>query len=194
MSQKASKLNLSDRPALAYHYTAAVEKLTGESIFIHPKLYPKFAVLEDDLRELGIPPRDYAYGVIKMLTPWAKMYGMRTVPAATFCSDWALNKFVKVFNTHTVQMLPQEVVDHDELLQSELTVARMYIERNLASGTVVRLMDVVDDIKPVLSSKWLDVYEAGDKRPVTEALDILMDEYRVRGVVANYSDIVDCLR
>jgi hypothetical protein len=149
--------------------------------------------MEDDLRNLGIAPRDYAYTVIGALKKWATSKGLNGVPMKVFCSDFALNKARKILESKTVRTNP-EVHDNGTLLHTELMVARAYIARNTSNGDVTRLITIVEELEPLLDQVWVDAYYKGKKRPVYEALDVLMDEYGIRKSVTNYADIVSVLR
>ena len=184
---------ISSKPALADFYVSAHEKIFGKSVYVPPKYYPLMTVMEDDLRSQGIASREYAYTVVSALKRWALNKQMVCVPIRVFCSDFALNKALKVLQSKTVR-INDEIHDNDMLLQAELSVARVYIIRNTENGDVVRLGDIVGELEHMLYPPWVELYNNRKKRPTAEALEILADEFRIIKSVRNYADIVDALR
>lgn len=176
------------RPQLAILYSFAHKRFFGRKYFVREEQYPQFEVMEKRLRDAGIPAKEYTYTVISMLKKWAQDKGMRSVPINVFCGEWAMGKFLKVWESKTIEAEP--VKDEDVILHTELMVARMYIHRSRRG--FVRLRDIVKDLEDVLDKHWLEMYEAGERRPVTEALEILCEEFRIAHA-KDYTDIVDNL-
>lgn len=175
---------------LVVHYKNANHQVFVKTPYVPKKQYGKFLVLEDDLRELGIPPRDYAYTVVIMLKKWVMDHGMDTLPIKVFCGEWAMKKFLKVYESESVVIVDD---DKDRLLYTELLIARAYIYANGKNGNVVRLGDIVEERKELLSPDWLELYYSGELRTCeSEAIDMLCVEYNVRHA-NNYRDIVDAL-
>ncbi len=188
MSQNHSKQSSSSQ--LAEHYRNANGSVFGTFPFVRKEHYPKFLVMEDDLREDGISCKDYAYTVINIFRKWTIDKGMNYVPINVFLGKVAYNKFLKVYQSESVIIPTND--DKDKMLYSELLVARAYIHLNTENGNVVRLKDVVSDMKGLLYEDWLSAYDCGKGRPTSEALDILSLEYRVRNAT-NYVDIVTAI-
>jgi hypothetical protein len=187
MSQKDLKQNSYNRSQLITHYRSAAKKVFGKEPYVHPKHISKFLVFEDDLRERGIGTYDYATTVVAMLEPWARKRNINYIPVNLFLGQYALDRYMSIANSDTVTISIGD--DKDEILYNELMVARLYIQKNLQD--VRRLGDIVSDLRPILSKAWLDIYESGKARPVTEALDVLCAEYGVSG--NSYNDIVDAI-
>lgn len=188
MSKNYSKQSSSSQ--LLLHYKNANGSVFGTFPFVRPENVSKFVVMEDDLREYGIPCKEYAYTVVKILEKWARNKGLNCIPIHTFLSDFALNKFLKVYNSDSV-VIPHND-DKDKILYSELLVARAYVQMNTDNGNVVRFRDIVFDMKRLLDENWLLAYDSGKGRPISEALDILCSEYRIRSA-RNYADIVTAI-
>lgn len=176
-------------PQAVRHYIAANEEEYGNKPYVHKKLYPKFMVLEDDFRELGISSKDYAYVIVKLLRPIIVKKRLKCIPVNMYISDYALQRY-KEFTSKEVA---SEIIDSTEaeLEHCELLVARMLIERNISSDKFVRLSSIVEEMKPLLSDDWLKLYE--DRRSRPDVTDILMKEYRIRHA-NNYMDIIYELR
>lgn len=191
MPKRDSKLSLHDAPALRRYYIAAHARIFGKDLYVHPKHNGRFLVFEDELRELGFSAREYAYTIVTLLKKWAISKGFNKVPINAFTGDWALDKFKRVAGSKYVDI---SNVDTDyDLYWSELTVARSYIHENVHNGVAVKLRDVVDELKPLLSEHWLRRYYNGGQRPVNKVLDDLCEEYDIT-FARNYADIVSKLR
>jgi hypothetical protein len=193
MLKKDLKQFSNEKPQLITHYVKACTKVYHRKPFIPAKLFPKFKVFEDDLRELGIPPRDYAYVVATLMKRFVLSKGWNCLPVPVFLGNYCLNKYKDIAATKTVKVDTENSMDilfHDELL-----VARVFIEKNVASdGNVIRLRDVVKELKPLLSDNWLQVYVNKDRRPEDDVIDQLVTEYGISKKVTSYLDIVSVLR
>lgn len=185
MSKKDLIQNSSSNSQLAVHYAAAHKQLLGVSVRVPPNYMGKFAVFEDDLREFGIPSRDYAYNVVGVMKKWLMDKGLGYVPINVFLSNFAISKFLKVYQSTEVDVL----ADKGDLIHSELLVSRRYIEANKKG--VVKFRVIVEELKPLLSEDWLELYYQGGSRPEIEALDILCEEYNVSAYTI--TDIVDAI-
>lgn len=178
-------------PPLVRHYKDAIKEVYGEKtrVIIHAGEYGKFEEKQKELRDLGVPLRDYAYGVVVLLEYWVRKKGFEFLPVNVFLGDWVLSKFRKVYESEFVDFHYGD--DSSELLYTELRVARYYIESSL--DEVVRFRDCVEELRPVLSENWLYAYE-NDVRDglVHYALEILEGEYDV-SYALSYVDIVDKL-
>jgi len=188
---KDSEKKLSGKPQLVAYYTLSMEDVYGVYSRVARKLYDRFFSKEKELIDKGVTPKDYAYGVAIMLEKWVKDKGFSSVPVNVFLGSWAWNKFMKVHDSVSVRI---DNVTSDEdvgLLWSELLVARTYIQSSLVDNT--RLSDVVEDLRPLLSESWLELYEKDDRmRLETLALMQLENEYMVK-CPNSYSDIVTAL-
>lgn len=176
-------------PALAGYYISANEKTFSTRPIVHISQWGIFRVLEDDLRDLHVPIRDYAYTTIAMLKKWALSHKMRYVPIKSFSSDWALAKFLKVWQSQTVEIHPDDA-DAD-LLYSELLVARAFIRENLQHYT--RLSKVVEACMSLVSKEWYELYDSKDKRRskfVNKAIEMLCDDYNLNIIATSYNDIL----
>jgi hypothetical protein len=190
-NSRSSLLDVSGTPPLVFHYIAAHKNLLGYKPFVHAKTYARFTVFEDDLREKQIPSRDFAYTVVKLLKKKVTENDWKCVPLNMFLGDYAIKLYQKV-SSSTVEV-DYTNGNKTELLHNELLVARMFVQQNVTSDKFVRLSKVVEDIKPLLSTDWLELYESKKPRPISQALDILMDEYNIN-VANTYLDIIDSLR
>lgn len=186
---RSSRLSSSNKPVLAVYYESAHKQVLDRKCFIRPKEYSLFEVFMDDLRELNIGYRDYAYGIVTILKEWLKEKKFYRIPVNVFCGDWALGKFRKVDNSQYVTVDEPDKDEKIEIFESELLVARTYIESNLSD--VCRMKEIVADLKPLLSKKWLSC--PADKKPVSEVLDVLCKEYGVR-VASDYNDLIRSAR
>jgi hypothetical protein len=165
------------KPQTAIYYEKAMQEIYNKRIWLAKKLYSRFAVLEDDLKDLGFDDyRDYAYTVGNMLKVWAKDKGLKHIPYTVFCGEFAMAKYAKVKGMETVDLATDK--HKEELLYTELLVMRMYIRENLTD--VKRYRDVVWELRPVLDSRWLDAYDNKGDRPEQEAMEILAEEYCLR--------------
>lgn len=157
------------------------------SAFVPNKHNSRFSVFEDDLRDLGIDSRDYAFTVVKMLKSWAADKGFYTVPINVFTGDWALELYRTVNGSQQVKILDNEV---DAVLECEVLVGRKYIQDNLTGFT--RMRDVVSEIANMLAPEWIELYWSGGVRPTQDALDRLSEEYGVP-VAYSYTELLDKL-
>lgn len=195
-SMKDLKLDWSEiLPSLALHYSNAQKYFFGSEIKIrvNKKLYPKFRVFEDDLRELGIPFRDYAYGVTQLLKKWVASKKMTYVPANTFLGEWALKQYLAVHKSKYVSI---DNVDKDidnELFYTEALIARAYISKRIDNkGSTITLADVIEEVKPSLSKKWVQIYESNSskrERIVAMVMNMLRKQYHTPNA-RSYADIV----
>ena len=178
MLKKDLRLNSYSVPQLVIFYKKANKNVFGKEPYVLRKVYNKFSVMEDDLRELGISPRHYADTVVAALKKWCIDKHMGSVPVNIFISDFAMRKYQKITGYESVKITP----DHtEELLWTELLVLRSYIYKNL-QGEVVRLRDEIEELRPLLYKGWLDLYDNGGTRPTQKALDMLAEEYGLNGV------------
>jgi hypothetical protein len=143
----------------------------------------------DDLRELNIGYHDYAQTVVKLLEKWLEKKKFYRIPVSVFCGDWALTKFKNIENSEFVSVTDTDEDTKTEILQSELLVARAYIDGNLTN--VWRMTDVVKDLKPLLSHKWFSCPK--DERPVDEVVEMLCKDYGIKSV-KDYNEIIGRLR
>jgi hypothetical protein len=187
MSKRNSKLIYYENESiLALYYVKAVYNVYGIIISVSKDNIPLFKVLEDDLRDKGISYKDYANTVCGVLQNWCVKQRLRFPPANVFLSDFAIKRYESVKSKETVEYIQ----DGGEVLYSELMVARKYIQDNLSSHA--RFRDVVSSLEPLLSPKWLDLYNTGSKRPVNDALEILIEEFGVEA--RDYVSLLDALR
>ena len=96
-----------------------------------------------------------------------------------------MKKYAKVKGMETVDLATDK--HKEELLYTELLVLRCYIRDNLTD--VVRMSKVINSLRPMLDSRWLDCYDNGGERPEQEALEILADGYNL----SSYRNITDIL-
>lgn len=192
MLKKASRQFLTDyMPQLATHYVRACKSVYKYVPYIHKSVYPKFSVFEDDLRDLSISTKDYADTVTILMRKFVDNKGWKTLPVNLFLSDYCLKRYKKIKNTKTVEAID---TDAQALLYSELLVARLFIERNIGNTHYVRFSDAVEDLEPLLSKLWLELYDSGEDRSIVDqALDILATEYNVKPA-NSYLDLLDMLR
>jgi len=169
---------LSNKPALASHYESAHKQILSRKCFIRPGEYAVFETFMDDLRELNIGYRDYAQTVVKLLEKWLKEKKFYRIPINVFCGDWALKKFQTINKSDYVSVPDVDDDIKTEILQSELLVARKYVDSNLKE--VCRMTEIVKDLKPLLSKHWLNCDK--EERPSAEVTEILCGEYGIKPV------------
>jgi len=192
MSAKDSRQDSYNTSSLLVdHYRNASHRFLGVKPYVPKKLFPLFAVFEDDLRELSIPSRDYAYTVIKLLAKFVKDKGWKSLPVKLFLSDYGIKRYKSVASTSFVVI--DTDVDDDRLFQDEMQVARLFIYMNITSeGDFIRLGTVVEQLRPLLSKEWLEMYEGKSKRP--DVVDNVAEEFGIRGNMTSYLDIVEAIR
>lgn len=144
----------------------------------------RFEAFEKKLRDLYVPPRDYAFTVVHMLRGWVKDKGFEFLPVNVFLGSWAFNKYMKQHNSEYVDI--QYDCSPHVLLYDELNVARLYIQER---GR--RLCFIVEELRPLLSMGWIESYKIGS-RPVQQALDVLRFEFNVLSATS-YNDIIEAL-
>jgi hypothetical protein len=165
-----------DYPQLVSFYISATKKVFGHGIRVSERNYSMFRVLEDDLRDIGADSREYAYTVMTMLKTWAKEHNMNFVPVKVFCGEFAYKKFLKVWKSETVVI---EDSDDFKLLYAERMVAEAFITDNMA-GANRTFEQEVEDLRPMLSKEWLEMFDSGKYRKYTgEIIDELCRKYKV---------------
>jgi len=189
MLLRNSRQSSSNKPALASYYESAHMQILGKKCFIRPEEYPIFETFMDDLRELNIGYRDYAQSIVKLLERWLISKKFYRIPINVFCGDWALSKFRSIENSDYVSITDVDEDIKTEILQSELLIARAYIEGNLED--VCRMTEIVKDLKPLLSKKWLECQKS--ERPVDEVIKILCKDYGIKPVT-DYNELIGRLR
>ena len=179
--------------SIASCYMDAHKKVFGSRPFVHERWYGLLLALEDDLRDANIPCSEYAMVVTKTLYKWAVEKGFNSIPVRVFCGNWAMGKFMKVMKSSTVRI---DTVDDDlytRLFNSELLIAREYINRNLGDSPV-RMRTIVDDIRILVDEVWYSVYEEEKiGRPIDEVLYQLCEEFGVKRA-NSYNDIINTVR
>lgn len=186
---KNLKQQLSNKPALATYYESSHKQILGRKCYVRVEEYKMFETFMDDLRELNIGCRDYAYTIVTLLQQWLREKKFYRIPINVFCGDWALGKFQKVDKSKYVSVQEPDDDMKVEILQSELLVARTYIESNL--NDVTRMSEIVSDLKPLLSKAWSDCPK--DKRPTAEVTEILCGEYGIK-IVTDYNALIRSLQ
>lgn len=180
-------------PNLASFYIKAHEEIFNVRVFVPESKYGIFRVTEDDLREHGIWPMEYAYTVVRVLKSWAKSKSMSKIPINVFCGKFALDKFRKINESETVDVIVKNVDNiEEELLHNELIVARLFIQHNANCDYPIRIPDVVKQLKPMLGKHWLEAYHLGT-RPISDAIDVLCEEYKL-SYAKDYYDIAMKIR
>jgi hypothetical protein len=185
MQDKSLKPVLQSKPALACYYESAHKHILSKKCYVREKEFSTFEVFMDDLRDLDIGCRDYAYTVVTLLEKWLKDKKFYRIPIGVSCGDWALGKFQKVDKSSYVRITEPDEDLKVEILQSELLVARTYVASNLVD--VCRMKEVVKDLKPLLSKVWLE--SSKEERPLDEVTEILCKEYGIK-LVADYNAII----
>ena len=192
---KGSELLLLDvQPTLVRYYIDATNKTYTMHLYVHKRNWSRFMVFEDDLRDLHVPSRDYAYTTSKLLQRWCAAHKFGFVPMNVFLGDWALSKFMKVWQSDTVNI--ETAPSQDDILHSELMVARMYIHESTAH--YVRMMDVVNNCRKLLSPAWYELYitkDAARNKFINRVLEMLCEEYNIpsNAYITTYSDIIEKL-
>ena len=181
-----------DYPQLVSHYTNATYKIFGKRVWVSTMDFSKFRVLEDDLREIGVSSKDYAYTVLAALQTWTKEHHMDHVPVQMFCGKFAFQKFMKVWKSETISLAH---VTDAELKHSERMVAEMYISEVLSRNMNIAFDHVVNELRPLLSKAWLEMYDHGGYRMCSgEIIDELCDEYHVPYAKDYYTLVVEIIK
>lgn len=183
-------------PQLARHYVDACYAVYKFKPYIHRRIFPKFSIFEDDLREQAIPPKEFAFTVIAATKWFVKKKSWKFLPIKLFLSDYGIKKYLKVEKYKTVDVI--SAINSDEILKmeilhNEIVVARAFIAKNVKSDTFIRLRDIVEELKPLLSEVWLEIYVNKGKRPISQAIDRLSDEFQVFDA-RTYTEMLDMLR
>jgi len=174
-----------DYPQAVFHYQTATKKIYGKNVWVPTLEFPRFRVLEDDLREIGASSKDYAYTVLEVLRAWTEEHHMDHVPTRMFCGKFAMKKFLKVWKSETVSI---EDTSADELKHDERLVAELYLSGRLKSMNVT-LDNAVSDIRPLLSKKWLEMYDNKKYRPcLGDVIDELCAEFGI-SYARDYDDL-----
>ena len=187
------------RPMLVDHYINAHRNILNKPVFVNKKLFGKFGVFEDDLRDMHINTREYAYTVIKMLKSWMVDKHLNIIPINVFCGDWALAKYVKVKESESVVINTKEEDSFTVMLYSELLVARTYVSDVISRDYVIDIGDyesVVIELTPMLSTEWLRAYQSdlsGHAKVCKAACEIICNEYGIPRV-GSYESIILRLR
>jgi len=179
------------KPSLAILYERANRKVFNTHYYVVKSEYKRFIDFSLKLRNLGIPERDYAFGIVTLLKSWAKAKKFGNVPVNVFCGEWALGRYTKIHNQEYVKAV--DTMDDEQIvLQGELIVAKYYIN-TLNSGDFTKFSYMLEEIKGLLPAEWLLVYRLHTRRPITEVIDLLCEEYGI-GNAVSYEDIARKLR
>jgi hypothetical protein len=178
---------LSIKPNLAVLFEKAQYEILCVRFYIVSSKWSIFSVFADDLREKQIDEKSYTYTIVQLLKSWLVTKKFKSIPINVFCGDWALNRYLKVCNSETVTIHKDD--NSDELLYSEMMVAKYYISKNLDG--VFKYKDAVTELEKLLSVAWLRLYE---ENLITDkfryiAVDRLAEEYGV-GFCKSYNDII----
>jgi hypothetical protein len=187
LHQKLKKVT-TDVPELVGYYKSATRKVFGVTVDVRHGRYEDFRKCERKLKSLGISFRDYSYGVTTLLQSWVVNKKLRQLPTNVFLGKWALEKYTTIKDSEFVDFHYDES-DVSELLQTELMVARYYIET--ASKGFVRFSKCVEDLQNALDQRWVELYTKGERAHlICDAIDILEEEYGVK-LAKTYNDFVD---
>jgi hypothetical protein len=180
------------KPSLSILYEKAHRELYGMKVFVSESKYKCFEECSMELRKRNMDEKKYAYAIARLLEEWLKKRNLKTIPVNMFCGDWCIERYAKISGSETVD-IGKENKD-EELLHSELLIARYYISKNLGDD-VIKFKDAVEDLHLMLSPKWLELYKSNSSRNkfVSKAVDILSEEFSV-GISRDYNDIVGKLR
>lgn len=181
MSQRDSKPSL---PNTARYYIKSQWTVFNARVFVQQSSLSRFKVLSDELVDNGYDAENYAYTVSNMLKRWVMEHKFRCIPVNIFTGEWTLKKYKKVAKQQTVEIVSNET---DELVYSEMLVAQKYIE----SKGLRKLPEIVDELFPLLSSKWIKLYEDHTRDElVYKVLDMLCEDYGIQCSVSSYNDII----
>lgn len=188
MLQSSLKLSSFEvAPQLALFYRSSHQRLLRVSVYVPADSYSLFECFEDDLRRIAVKPRDYSDTVVLLLEGWLKEHRLKAIPIKTFCGQWALKQYKAVRDSQTVEITFGGM---DALIYTEMLVARKYIEDNRA-GNRMRFGDEVAELRELLDSNWLELYESKDKARgalVNKVVSMLAKEYGLKNVFS-YNDI-----
>jgi hypothetical protein len=184
---------------LVDHYINAHRNILNKPVFVNKKLFGKFSVFEDDLREMRINTREYAYTVIKMLKSWMLEKHLNIIPINVFCGDWALAKYVKVKESESVVINTNEEDHFTAMLYSELLVARTYISDAITRKGDIDISEyesIIVELTPMLHTEWLQMYhsELNEHAKVCRAAcEIICNEYGMPKC-SSYEEIISKIR
>ena len=195
MSKKDLRSQLAQidsKPSLAVQYEKVHMDIYGIKMFAPKSKYPVFSAFSSKLRENGMDEKKYSYAIARLLEEWLKTRNLKFIPISMFCGNWCFERYAKINNSETVDIGKEN--EDDEILYSEVLVARYYINKNLGD-TVFRMRDAVAELEPLLSKKWLSNYRNNVKMSkfMLKAVDILSDEFNVSSS-KDYVDIIRKLR
>lgn len=186
------QLSFENQPSLATYYIAATRKIFSSSVTVSKKSWPKFRVMEDDLRERHIPVRDYAYTVLSLLATWANKRGFKYVPFNVFLGQWAFDRFIKIWQSENID-LPDKPQDMDEITYSELLVARTYIAYNIDKNAYVRMSKIVAMCRQFVCDEWYELYSSKSRardKFMYKVIDILCEEYGISDSLSSYTELL----
>lgn len=175
-------------------YRVSTLEVYGVNVYV-PKTYlDKFLNFERSLIKHEISPSLYTTTILVLLRGWCKQKRLTYVPMNTFLGKWAMERYLKVAHSKSVEILGIDAEVHAELLHSELLVARAHMRKTVEAGRAVPMENTVEELVPMLSQEWLNMWNDKVDRPVTiEALDIIAYEYRLRKQYKTYRAVAKAL-
>ena len=179
---------------LIFMYRAATQKIYNVNVFVPKSRLNRFLQFEKSLIMHEMSPSLYTTTTLTILQKWVKQKGLDYVPINVFLGKWAMERFLKVYQSQTVEIMGLDAAKHAELLHSELLVARAHMKRTIEAGQEVPMDLSVGKLKSMLSQDWLQLYRSGQERQVTsEALDIICYELKLRKKYSTYKAIAEAL-
>lgn len=157
MQGKVSRLNLL-KPQTATFYERAIRDVYQSYTQVMPKHYTRFNKLETSLHNRYIYPKDYAYDACESMVWWVQKYAKKHLPSNVFCAEWVVEMVEKRVGERVFQTPNYEEERLFLLVSQELVVARRYIDC-LRMRKTVTFTDVVEELRPVLSDEWLQLFQ-----------------------------------
>jgi hypothetical protein len=180
------------KPSLSILYEKVHREIYRMKVFVHEDKYSCFVTCSAELRKRHMDEQKYAYAIARLLEEWLKTKNLKMIPINMFCGNWCIERYAQINNSESVDIGKEN--EDEEILHSELLVARYYISKNLGDD-VLKFKEAVEDIQLMLSPKWLKIYKSNSSRNkfILKAVDILSEEFSV-GISRDYNDIVGKLR
>jgi hypothetical protein len=175
-------------------YEHSQEVVFGKRVMVIQRYFSAFRVMDDDLRDAGITSNEYAYTTTIALHKWALTKGYHHIPIRVFLGPWALKKFMKVYESKSVEMYKPELIDKAALIYSEEIVATRYLHVNIGEAVYTKFKDVVEDMRPLLDAKWLEMWDNKINRDEIRA-DVLerMCKFHHKKLVKSYQELLKLL-
>lgn len=107
------------------------------------------------LDKAGILQKDYAYGVMHHLHDWVRKRGWKTIPVNVFCGKWCKELYLQEIGNRQFTYIQ----DSDEIFKM-LVMEEFFVMRYCEFATDGGYEMAVEDMMPMMSDKWMHLYES----------------------------------